>query len=198
MKQLLVLLGVVLSSYLVVAQTVRPGGASAATAHPDAFRSPMVIETVFPADSSLWMETDSLGGFKSGRSIHGKLGKWFSIPEWYALGKLTCDGVSLRGDARSDGSWGGAGLTMKVKPQSGEFLVTLDATIYNPTSNPDKIATLAFELLKGDAVIAKESCAIETKDNGRGGHSGNVKLWLWKDELASTTKLRVTMTTVND
>jgi hypothetical protein len=197
MKRLLVLLGLALFSYLVVAQTVRQADASALPALPNAFHSPMVIETVFPANPSLWMDTDSLAGFKSGRSVHGKLGKRFSIPEWYALGKFTCDGVSLRGDARSDGSWDDAGLTMMVTPLSGAFLVTLHATIHNPKPNPDKTATVHFEVLHGDDVIAKDSCVIATKDNGRGGHSGNVKLMLWKDELASATKLRTTITTAN-
>lgn len=198
MKRLLVLLSLALASYLVVAQTVRRADASTLVLPFNAFRSPMVIETVFPADPLLWMETGSLRGFQSGTSIHGKLGKRFSIPEWYALGKLTCDGVSLRGEARPNGSWDDPGLTMKVRPVSGQFLVTLDATIYNPKPNHDKRATVSFELLKGIDVIARDSCTIRTKDKGRGGHSGNVKLMLWKDDLASATKLRTTMTTVDD
>jgi len=165
---------------------------------PNAFRSLMVLETPFPANPSLWMDTDSLAGFKSGRSIQGKLGTRFSTPDWYALGKFTCDGVSLRGDARPDGSWNNAGLTMMVKPLTGAFLVTLDATIHNLTPSSDKTATVSFEVLSGEDVIAKDSCRIATRDNGRGGHSGNVKLVLWRDELASATKLRTTMTTVDD
>jgi hypothetical protein len=195
MKRLLVFLGLAVFSYLVVAQTVGQGDASAAPALPNAFHSPMVIETVFPASPSLWMDKDSLAGFKPGRSTHGKLGKWFSTPEWYALGKFTCDGVSLRGDARPDGSWNGAGLTMRVKPQSGAFLVMLAATIHNPERNPDKTATVSFEVLKSGDVIAKDSVRIHTKDNGRGGHSGTVKLMLSKNQLASATKLRITTTT---
>jgi hypothetical protein len=195
MKRLLVLLGLALFSYLVVAQTVGRTGASALPALPNAYHSPMVIETAFPANPSLWMDTDSLAGFKSGRSIHGKLGKRFSIPEWYALGKFTCDGLSLRGDAKSDGSWGDAGLTMMVKPLSGAFLVTLGATIHNSMPDHDKTATVHFEVLNGHGVIAKDSCRIETRDTGRGGHSGHVELVLWRDELASATKLRTTMTT---
>ena len=197
MKRLLVLLGLALFSYLLVAQTVRQADASALPALPNAFRSPMVLETVFPANPSLWMDTDSLAGFKSGRSIRGKLGKRFSIPEWYALGKFTCDGVSLRGDARSDGSWNDAGLTMRVKPQRGAFLVMLAATIHNSELNPDKTATVSFEVFNTDGVIAKDSVRIQTKDNGRGGHSGNVKLVLSKNQLASATKLRITTTTAD-
>jgi len=198
MKRILLLLGLAVSSYLVVAQTVRRADASALPALPNAFRSPMVIETVFPANPSLWMATESLAGFGSGSSIHGALGKPFSTPEWYALGRFTCDGMSLRGDARPDGSWNLAGLTMKVKPLSGAFLVTLDATIYNPTSNPHKAATLFFEVLNGESVIAKNSCKIKTRDARKGGHSGDVRLVLRRDELASATKLRTTMTTIDD
>ena len=92
-RELLIILSLTLFSYLLVAQTVRHGDAS--PTRPNAFRSPMVIETVFPANPSLWMDTESLAGFKPGRPTHGKLGEWFSTPEWYALGKFTCDGVSL-------------------------------------------------------------------------------------------------------
>lgn len=197
MKRLLLLLGLALFSYLVLAQTVRTDH-SRAKPVANTFASPMVIETAFPADPSLWMDTESLAGFKSGRSTHGALGTRFSIPEWYALGRLTCDGLSFRADARPDGSWDNAGLTMMVKPLSGAFLVTLDATIHNPTPSPDKTATVFFEVLRGEDVIAKDSCIIATRDRGRGGHSGNVKLVLWRDEMASATKLRTTMTTVDD
>jgi hypothetical protein len=197
MKRLLVLLGLGLFSYLVVAQTVRQSDGSAVSALPNAFRSPMVLETAFPADPSLWMDTASLAGFKSGRSTNGKLGMRFSIPEWYALGKFTCDGLSLRGDARSDGSWENAGLTMMVKSLSGAFLVTINATIHNPKPDLGKTATVFFEVLNGQDVIAKDSCRIDTRDTGRGGNSGNVRLVLWRDELASATKLRTTLTTVD-
>ena len=53
-------------------------------------------------------------------------------------------------------------------------------------------------MLKGEEVIAKDFCIINTKDNGRGGHTGYVNFILWKAELASATKLRTTMTTIND
>jgi hypothetical protein len=53
MKRLLVLLGLALFSYLVVAQTVRQADASALPALPNAFHSPMVIETAFLANPSL-------------------------------------------------------------------------------------------------------------------------------------------------
>ena len=194
--ELLIILSLALFSYLLVAQTVRHGDAS--PTRPNAFRSPMVIETVFPANPSLWMDTDSLAGFKPGRSTHGKLGEWFSTPEWYALGKFTCDGVSIRGDALSDGSWNDAGLTMRIKPLSGAFLVMLAATLHNPELNPDKTATVSFEVLNRDSVIAQDSLRIQTKDQGKGGHSGNVKLVLSKNQLASATKLRITTTTADD
>ena len=198
MKRILVVLGLAVSSYLMVAQAVKQARESALPTLPNVFHSPMVIETVFPANPSLWMATDSLAGFGSGKSIHGALGKQFSTPEWYALGRFTCDGMSLRGDARSDGSWNLAGLTMNVKPLSGAFLVTLGATIYNPTSNPHKTATLSFEVLNAKNVVAKESCRIQTRDTRKGGQGGNVRLVLQRDELASATKLRTTMTTIDD
>ena len=61
----------------------------------------------------------------------------------------------------------------------------------------DKTATVYFEVLNDQDIIAKDSCRIDTRDTGRGGHSGAVKLVLWRDELASATKLRTTMTTVD-
>jgi hypothetical protein len=197
MKWLLLILSLAVFSYLLAVPTAGQSDAGNRPALPNAFRSPMVIETAFPANPSLWMDTDSLAGFQPGRSNRGELGKWFSIPEWYALGKFTCDGVSLRGDARSDGSWNDAGLTMRVKPQRGAFLVMLAATIHNSELNPDKTATVSFEVFNTDGVIAKDSVRIQTKDNGRGGHSGNVKLVLSKNQLASATKLRITTTTAD-
>ena len=103
MKRLLVLLCLALFSYLVVAQTFGQGRRSVLPAPLNAFRSPMVLETPFPANPSLWMDTDSLAGFKSGRSIQGKLGTRFSTPDWYALGKFKCDSVSLPGRLGSPG-----------------------------------------------------------------------------------------------
>lgn len=194
MKRLPILLGLLLFSYLVVAQIAGHADASVRPLLPNAFRSPMVLETAFPADSSLWMDTDSLAGFKSGRSIRGALGQRFSTPEWYALGRFSCDGVSFRGDARSDGTWNNAGLTMMVKPLTGAFLVTLDATIHNQRPDLNHTATVLFQVMNGEDVIAKDSCRIDTRDNGRGGHSGSVRLVLWRDELARATTLRTTMT----
>jgi hypothetical protein len=84
-----------------------------------------------------------------------------------------------------------------VKSLSGAFLVTISATIHNPKPDLGKTATVFFEVLNAQDVIAKDSCRIDTRDTGRGGNSGNVRLVLWRDELASATKLRTTLTTVD-
>ncbi len=182
------------------AQTVKQGEASAVPVIPNAFNSPMVIETVFPAaDPSLWMEFQSLEEFKPGKSTHGKLGKWFSVPEWYALGKFTCDGVSLREEAKKNGTWEEPGLRMRVRwlgtGAAERAEVTVEATLYNPKNNHDKMVTLHFEVLSGENSIAVASLTMKAPDNAKSGNNGDVTFVFSKDELRSAMKLRITITT---
>jgi hypothetical protein len=85
----------------------------------DAFKrqSPFIIETVFPVgDASRWKRITTMQHFATGSALGLRawprvLGKETSIPEWYALGKYTCDGVSLREEVKKNGSeWEEPGL----------------------------------------------------------------------------------------
>ena len=110
-----------LSALSAVAQTVKQG--TEADLEPTAFKSPMIVETVFAAaDRSLW---------KQG---------WFTIPEYLELRKYSCDGVFLRGDSDRRIGWDPP-IAMKARNlPDGNVEVRFDLKVNNPKLNHDKVA----------------------------------------------------------
>ena len=166
--------------------------------------SPMVIETVFPiGDPSAWRKIKSLEGFTPGQPIKlgawpAKLGKEISLPEWYALGRYTCDGVSLREEVTSRGrQWEEPGLRVQeLRSVPSGFEVTLEATLYNPKTNHDKLVTLSVDVLDGDnAIIATGSRVQKTPADSKSGNNADVVFLFSKEELRRVAKLRLTLST---
>ena len=183
------------ASAMTCGQTVKQGDPNALEAHE--FHSPMVIETIFAGNEpSLWMDLKSLAPGKTPKPLSG--GKWFSTAEWYALGKFTCDGVSLREDRESskNGTWAEPGLKMRVRRHGIEVVdVTIEVGLYNPKHNHDKAVTINFEVLKNDVSLAMASLTKEVEDKASSGNNGRVSFILSTDEFRSANKLRLTMTT---
>ena len=168
-----------LSANLGFAQTAKQGDPAKVT-DATAFHSPMILETIFAAaDRSLWHN-----------------GKEFTLPEWWELGKFTCDGVSLRMDSDRRKKWD-SGINMKVRDlPGGSVEVKMKVGVLNPKHNSDKMVTLLLEVVNGDEVVAAQSVKIPAKDDG-GGHQENVKFTIPGSSLRldPITKLRITMTT---
>ena len=81
-------------------QTVRQGTAQEVPAAANAFQSPMILETIFaPADQSLWVSDE----WTPSKPKPWKSGD-FTTPEYYALGKFSCDGILLQNGNRH-GPW---------------------------------------------------------------------------------------------
>ena len=166
--------------------------------------SPLVLETVFPlADPSAWRKIKSMQGFAPGRPINlaawpAKLGKEISLPEWYALGRYTCDGVSLREEVTSHGrEWKEPGLRiqeLRVVPSG--FEITLEATLYNPKTNGAKLVTVLAEVLGADdAVIATGSRIQRAPADSKSGNNADVVFLFARDEMKKAAKLRLTLST---
>ena len=100
-------------------------------------------------------------------------GREWSTPEWYALGKMPCDGIFLREEVTSHGTrWEEPGLRTEIRRVKSGFEVTTEATLYNPKTNHDKLVTLAYELLAVDgAVVASESRTQRTPANAKSGNN---------------------------
>lgn len=162
------------------AQTATQGDPAKVT-DPNAFHSPVIVETVFPAaDRSLWNN-----------------GKEFSIPEWWELGKLSCDGVYFRSDSDRKTKWDPA-IKLKVRDSpGGNVEIKMMVAVQNPKHNHDKMVTLLLEVVDGDDVLASQSVRIKAPDNGEGQQEENVRftLPLSSLKLVPMTKLRITMRT---
>lgn len=152
---------------------------------PTAFHSPMVLETMFvAADRAMWGKKD-----------------WHTIPEYNALGKYTCDGLTLRGGIinKKTGAWP-SGLLMKAKELAGGNLeISIMVWVFNPEHNHDKAVTLFFEILDGDRVVGTTTLGpLGVEDKGR-PKGGSKKLVLPIEALKNDPrmKLRITMTTTD-
>src|SRR5678816_4324198 len=78
-------------------------------------------------------------------------GREWSTPEWYALGKTSCDGIYLREEVTAKGArWEEPGLRTEIRRVKSGYEVTIEATLYNPKGNHDKLVTLAYQLLSKD------------------------------------------------
>jgi hypothetical protein len=161
----------------------KPDGQSAPTlvTKPGAYRSPIVVETKFAAaDRSLW----------------GLKGKAFTIPEWWELGNVSCDGVYLRGDTDRQTQWDPF-IKMKARELSGDSVeVTMTIGVQNAKHNQDKTVTLLLEVVNGEQRAASASVRIKAPDNGQGSFEDVLftlpAAYLRTDPM---TKLRITMTT---
>jgi len=145
----------------------------------------MILDTVFAAaDRSLW----------------GRVGHWFTIPEYHELGRFTCDGVSLRASPRDrKGKWD-SGLEMTARPLGDdEVEVKIKATAHNPRGNHDKFVKLHFDVLNGEDVVRSATMKpIKCPDRGD-EEEGEVTITLQSNTLKADpiTKLRITMLTVD-
>jgi hypothetical protein len=167
--------------------------------------SPLVIETVFPlGDPSSWKRIKTMEHFATGSSLGlttwpKKLGKETSIPEWYALGRYTCDGVSLREEVKKHGTeWEEPGLRISElrHPPSGNYEVTLEATLFNPKGNGDRLVTLFYEVLDSNKEVmqtAQRTYKLVAK--AKSGENADVVLLLTPTDLPRVSALRLTMTT---
>lgn len=144
--------------------------------------SPMIVETDFAAaNRSLWNN-----------------GKAFIIPDWYELGKVSCDGVHLRGDSDRKTGWEPF-MRMRAKEgPDGSVEVRLAIGVQNPKHNEDKLVTLLLEVLNGSERVGSESIEIKAEEDGE-GHFKDVVFNMLAKSLHSTpmTKLRITMSTTN-
>ena len=166
------------------AQTARQGDPNTRAASTE-FHSPMILETVFaPAERSLW----------------GK-GGWFTVKEYFELGRFTCDGVSLRNDySLRKGTWD-TGLQMRaMKVDEGRVRVEIRAIVHNPRHNHDKLVNLFFEILNSDTLIESVRMPpIKVEDN-TDEVDNEIAVVLPIDALKTDpmTTLRITMTTVDE
>ena len=168
-------------------------------------KSPLVVEAVFPiGDPSRWMRITTMEHFAPGRPLGltawpKKLGKETSIPEWYALGRYTCDGVSLREEVKKHGTeWEEPGLRLSEVRHlpSGSYEVTLEATLYNPKGNGDRLVTLSYEVLDSDKnVMQTASRTYSLVAKAKSGENADVVLLVKPEDLARIAYLRLTMTT---
>ena len=167
--------------------------------------SPCVTETVFPiADASRWKRIKTMEHFSPGSPLGltvwpRTLGKETSIPEWYALGKYTCDGVSLREEVKKQGAeWEEPGLRISELRHlpNGNLEVTLEATLFNPVGNSDRLVTLSYEVLDPDGQqVQAASRSYKLAAKAKSGENADVVLLLTPDETRRVTNLRITITT---
>jgi hypothetical protein len=127
------------------------------------------------------------------------LGKETSIPEWYALGRYTCDGVSLREEVNSQGTqWEEPGLRISElrRLATGDYEVTLEATLFNPIGNGDRLVTLSYDVLDGSsAVMQSAQRTYKLVAKAKSGENADVVLLLTPAEIDRVSLLRITMTT---
>lgn len=180
-------------------QTVSQGDPAAVTQAFE-FHSPMVIETVFPAATpALWRDTESLQPGKTPKYV--KSG-WFSVPEWYDLGKYAVDGVSLRSSVSKGfvgadkGVWEQPGLEMKVKPGPTKVEITIEATVNSRKFIHDKVVTVVFDVLN-EAGGAMATASVTFKVEEKAENDGRVKFELTPEQVAAAKGLRLTVSTVD-
>jgi hypothetical protein len=108
----------------------------------------MILETVFAAaDDSLWE-------MSSGRLP----GAFFSVEEYRALGRYSCEGVFLRHKYDKATERWEPGLDMSVtKTPDGKLSVRVRAHIDNPKKNHDRKTETLFEVLNGDQLVASST-----------------------------------------
>ena len=171
---------------------------------------PCVFETEFPlGNAKLWMKVNSLENFTKGTPLKVD-GSWslssakffgdgreWSTAEWYAIGKTPCDGLYLREEVTSHGTrWEEPGLRTEIRRVKSGYEVTVEATIYNPKTNHDKLATLSYDLLAEDReTIASASRTQRSPANAKSGNNVHSLFSLSPDEVSRVTKLRLTMMT---
>lgn len=162
-----------------MAQTVTQGTEAQKQLGPTEFKSPMTVETTFAAaDRKLW-----------------GTGKEFSVPEWWELGKYSCDGVYLRSDSDRKTKWDPA-IKMRVKDlRDGSIEVRLELGVMNPKHNRDRRVNLKVEAVTGEKVLAEDIVHIAAKDNGEGFQDSSIRWKVPLAEINAETKLRITMTT---
>jgi hypothetical protein len=168
-------------------------------------RSPCVLETVFPiGDPTRWKRVKSMQHFSAGTSLGfaawpNHFEKETSIPEWYALGRYACDGVSLREEVKNRGTeWEEPGLRISelLHMPTGKYQVTLEATLFNPKGNSDRLVTLAYDVLDSN----KQSLQTATRSyklvaKAKSGENADALLLFMPDELKRVAALRLTITT---
>ena len=72
----------------------------------------------------------------------------------------------------------------------------MEATIYNPKSNRDKLVTLSYELLSKDCeTIASGQRTQRSPANAKSGNNADSVFLLSPDEVTRVTRLRLTVTT---
>jgi hypothetical protein len=163
------------------------------------------MEVVFPiGDPSRWMRIKSMQHFSPGSSLGlaawpPTLNKETSIPEWYALGKYTCDGVSLREEVKKQGAeWEEPGLRISELRHlpNGNYEVTLEATLFNPKGNTDRLVTLSYDVLDSNSqVLQSANRSYKLVAKAKSGENADVVLLVSPDEVKRITALRLTMTT---
>ena len=150
------------------------------------------------------MRIKSMEQFSPGRPLGltawpRTLGKETSIPEWYELGRYTCDGVSLREEVKSHGTeWEEPGLRISELSHllNGNYEVTLEATLFNPKGNQDRLVTLNYELLDGSGQqMQTASRTYKLVAKAKSGENADVVLLLTPDEMQRITSLRLSMST---
>lgn len=180
------------------------------TALASADTGPCVFETAFPlGEAKSWMKVKSLENFSTGTplKIDGSWsmssakffgdGREWSTAEWYAVGKTPCDGIYLREEVTSHGTkWEEPGLRTEIRRVKSGYEVTVEATIYNPKGNRDKLVTLSYELLSmnGEAVATGSRTQRSPADAKSGNNADSVFL-LSPDEVTSVARLRLTVAT---
>jgi hypothetical protein len=168
-------------------------------------QSPCLIETAFPlGDASKWNRVKSMEHFEPGKALGlaawpTVLGKETSIPEWYALGRYTCDGVSLREEVKKHGAeWEEPGLRISELRHlpNGNYEVTLEATLYNPKGNGDRLVTLVYEILdNAKAVIQTAERTYKLDAKAKSGENADAILLVTPADMPRVAALRLTITT---
>jgi hypothetical protein len=92
-------------------------------------------------------------------------GGWFAIDEYKKLGAFTCDGISLRRNFHSQGSWQ-PGFEMAVHAHGSDAVeLKTRVTVHNPEHNHDKVVTVQVTILDGDRVIGEQTIGpIDTEE----------------------------------
>ena len=145
-----------LSNLPSLAQTATQG-ATPYDADKTAFKSPMVLETVFAAaDRSLWDITK------------GHLpGAFFSVDEYMQIGRYNCEGVYLRHKYDKATKTWQPGLDMSAaETPDGKLNIQVRVHVDNPKKNHDRKIEALFEVLIGGKVVASSTVkrAIEEGD----------------------------------
>ncbi len=171
---------------------------------------PCVFETDFPlGEAKLWMKVKSLQNFSKGKplKIDGPWsmssakffgdGREWSTAEWYALGKTPCDGIYLREEVTSHGTrWEEPGLRTEIRRVKSGYEVAVEATIYNPKGNHDKLVTLSYDLLTKDGeTVASGSRTQKSPANSKSGNNADSVFLLSPDDVTRVTGLRLTIAT---